>query len=565
MKYWTALILSCGWAVTVFAQPGNLGQLELKVTDKYKARVGEATKVSDFPDFKDTTTSKIPVNYSIVSQPIGVKFDPDPIQPARIAKIPVEDLHQGLVRIGAGLYNTFLGEVYYNSGRSSKYSYGFSGQHFSTQSGVRDLAYESNGMSRNHVNAYLNRFYKNLTWSTKAYGRFDKVSYYGLGTADTARFSGEEEIPEPPYNWYRQFGIQSNLVSPDDKAMGWTRKLGIDYYFLSDNYNTQENNFKLLSSYALPAKDQTIDLDLNLQYFNTVYDSLSDFDQSYFTLQIRPHIETYVNDFLFKFGLNLYYNSLMTSLEDEGDGDIYFFPEVKVSYPIVEDVLTTYAGIEGHLQHNTVRSLVNDNPFIDPGQFLTPTRTTDIYLGMNGVISSATSFNLRGGFKDANGLALYYRNPFYAFDSIAPGISVLYDDADIFYASGELAINLKNNLQLNLSGTLQSFQMKNVKKAWHRPAFTAKLGAGYTIKEKIRLKGDIRYVGPRVAFNQEDNPLADSDLPGYVNANLGVEYLYNSRLSAFINVYNLLNTPYDYYLGYQAQNINFLFGIGYQF
>ena len=68
-----------------------------------------------------------------------------------------------------------------------------------------------------------------------------------------------------------------------------------------------------------------------------------------------------------------------------------------------------------------------------------------------------------------------------------------------------------------------------------------------------------------MAFNQADNPLIDSDLPGYVNANLGVEYLYNSRLSAFINVYNLLNTPYDYYLGYQAQNINVLFGIGYRF
>ena len=565
MKYCTAFLLTFGWAFTALAQPGNLGQLELKVTDKYKARVGEASKVTDFPDFKDTTTSKIPVKYSIVSQPIEVKFNPDPIQPARIAKIPVDELYNGMVRVGYGLYNTPLAEAYYNSGRSSKYSYGFSGQHFSTQKGVKDIVYENNGMSRNGLKAYFNRFFDDLTWENNAYARFDKVSYYGLDVEDTTRFAGEEETPEPPSNWYRQFGIQSKLVSPNDKAMGWTRKLGIDYYFLSDDYFTQENNFKLLSSFAIPAQEETIDLDVNLNYFNTVYDSLADFDQSYFTLQMRPHIETYVKDFLFKFGLNLYYNSLSTSLSDESDGNLYFFPEIKVSYPIVEDVLTTYAGIEGHLQHNTVRSLVDENPFIDPGQFLTPTRTTDIYIGMNGIISSTTSFNLRGGFKDANGLVLFYRNPFYAFDSIDPGISVLYDDADIFYASGELAVNLKNNLQLNLGGTLQSFQVKNAKKAWHRPAFTAKLGAGYTIKEKIRLKADIRYVGPRVAFNQADNPLIDSDLPGYVNANLGVEYLYNSRLSAFINVYNLLNTPYDYYLGYQAQNINVLFGIGYRF
>ncbi|MGB0175944.1 MAG: hypothetical protein ACPF9D_02180, partial [Owenweeksia sp.] len=417
MKYGLTFLLTLGWALATLAQPGNLGQLELKVTDKYKARVGEASKVTDFPDFKDTTSSKIPVNYTIVSQPIEVKFNPDPIQPARIAKIPVDELYNGMMRVGYGLYNTPLAEAYYNSGRSSKYSYGFSGRHFSTQKGVDDIIYETNGMSRNGLKTYFNRFFDDLTWETNAYARFDKVSYYGLDVVDSLRFAGEEEIPEPPYNWYRQFGIQSNLVSPNDKAMGWTRKVGIDYYFLSDDFNTRENNFRLLSSFAFPAKEETIDLDLNFNYFNTVYDSLADFDQSYFTVQARPHIDTYVKDFLFKFGLNLYYNSLTTSLAGASDANIYFFPEIKVSYPIVTDVLTTYAGIEGHLQHNTVRSLVDENPFLNPGQILEPTRTTDIYIGMNGIISSTTSFNLRGGFKDVNDMVLYYRNPFYPMAS----------------------------------------------------------------------------------------------------------------------------------------------------
>jgi hypothetical protein len=44
-----------------------------------------------------------------------------------------------------------------------------------------------------------------------------------------------------------------------------------------------------------------------------------------------------------------------------------------------------------------------------------------------------------------------------------------------------------------------------------------------------------------------------------------VEYLYNSRLSAFVQVYNLINTPNTLFLGYDAQGVNVLFGIAYQF
>jgi outer membrane cobalamin receptor len=59
--------------------------------------------------------------------------------------------------------------------------------------------------------------------------------------------------------------------------------------------------------------------------------------------------------------------------------------------------------------------------------------------------------------------------------------------------------------------------------------------------------------------------LIQNELDGYFDANIGVEYLYNSRLSAFVQVYNLINTPNTLFLGYDAQGVNVLFGIAYQF
>lgn len=551
-------------SVVVMAQPtGNLGQLELSVTDKYKAKVADASKIENFPSFKDTTTKKMFVSYGITSSPINTKFKIEQLSPARIAKIPVDKLSKGLVRLGYGLYNTPLAELYYNSGRSSTYSFGFSGKHISTQTGVNDILFDNNSMSNNHLGAYLNRFYDDLAWQTDAYGAFNKVSYYGLDRVATG-----EQIPEavdPNSNWYRQFGINSSLLATKAKSMGWLRSTGIKYYNLTDNYSSMENNLKVLSNFAIPAEEYFINTDLNLTYFKTEYDSIGKFNQSYLTLQLNPKISAVFKDVLFDFGLNLYYNSSLDSRLDEADGGLFFFPEIKINYPIVKDVLTTYGGVKGSLNHNTVKSIIAENPFIQPGQTLTPTKSLDIFIGMNGILSATTSFNLRGGFINANDYLLYYRDPLYYLDSIDDGVNVLYDDVGIFYVKGELSVNLKNNLQLDLLGDLKSFDPTTNNKVWHQPVFSAQLNALYTLKKKIKFNSKLIYVGPRFAFEQSITSEAEAKLAGYLDVNLGVEYLYNSRLSAFINVNNLLNSQYSYYLGYNTQNINVLFGLAYQF
>jgi hypothetical protein len=548
------------------AQPGgDLGQLELSVTDKYKAQVADASKILDFPSFKDSTTQKLQVNYGITSTPIEVRFTPKSLPPVKIAQIEVPKIPRGLVRIGYGLYNTPLAEFYYNSGRSSKYSFGFSGKHLSTQTGVDDIIFENNGMSKNELGAYLNRFYKKVAWQTSAYASFNKVSYYGVDRFSPRNITQKVMNLEPDANWYRQFGISTALVSTKAKSMGWLTQSELEYYNLTDDYASMENFVKVKNHFSIPAEDNTIETDLNVTYFGTQYDSIQQFNQGFFTVQAKPKVQTVYKDVRIDFGLNFYNNSGYDTRNESTTNKTYFFPELKISYPIVKDVLTTYGGVTGELKHNTIHTLVTDNPFVQPGQMLTPTGTTDIFIGLTGILSSTTSFNLKGGFMRADDFLLYLRNPLYYTDTVDGGVNTIYDDMDIFYAKGELAVNLKNNLQLNLAGELRSYNPELNNNAWHLPAFTAELDALYTLKEKIKLKSKLLYVGSREAFEQSLNNELESKLPAYLDVNLGVEYLYNSRLSAFIDINNLLNSDYTYYLGYNTQRINVLFGLSYQF
>ncbi|MDZ7846775.1 MAG: hypothetical protein U5L96_08380 [Owenweeksia sp.] len=201
------------------AQPGggNLGQIELSVTEKYKAEVGEAVKLAEIPQFKDTTTVRLPINYRIISQPIEVRYQPEPISPARIARVPVDGLYQGMVRLGFGLYVTPMAEAYWNSDRSSEHNYGFWGRHFSTQSGATSI-FDNNALSQNELGAYFNRFYRNMKWETRANGSWDKYSYYGIDelpavdSLDMSDFDDEDELPEPMHNWYRKYEITTSIA-----------------------------------------------------------------------------------------------------------------------------------------------------------------------------------------------------------------------------------------------------------------------------------------------------------------------------------------------------------------
>lgn len=551
----------------VYGQPGgNLGQLELSVTDKYKAQVGEAVKYTDNPQFEDTTTSKLNVNYKISSQPIKVRYNPEPINHARVARVPVDDLYKGMIKAGFGLYGTPMLEAYWNSGRSSKNSFGFWGKHFSTHSGVKQTIYEDNGLSNNQLGGYYNQFYKDFTWSTQLMGKWDKYSYYGIDEYPASYGDSLNDIkkPEPEENWYRQYEINTSLKEKDKKDLGAVEELGLRYYNFSDAKGALENYMKLGTAWNLPTGGVDLDLDVNLTYFNTSFDTIVATKQSYFTAQAFPKVTIAAGDVLFDFGLNLYSNNFSNSAMDSTNYNMRFFPEIKVEYPFVEDVLSIYGGIKGQQQHNSYRNLTLENPYVMPANILQPTRTLSAYVGLEGLLSSTTSFNVSGGLRNESDLVLFYRNPFYRYDSTFNALDVIYDNSQTFFARGELGINVNNNLQLKLMGELRNYNMDEQEEAWHRAAFIAGLEVDYTIREKIKLGADMRYTGKREAFNQKINPEINSTLPAYFYTNLEVEYLYNSRLSAFINVLNLTNTKYDMYLGYKAQSINFMMGFTYK-
>lgn len=571
-----SLLSLCLCFMPARAQTGNdgdpIGQFELKVPKKYKANIADALKVTEKPETADTTINKKAVSYSITAQPVSVEFRPEPLTAARIARIPVEKLHQGYVLGGFGLYGSPLAEFYYNSNRTSKYNFGVSAKHLSTQRGVKDIVFDNNAINRNNLSGHFNRFYKNIHWFTQASIDINKTSYYGMPIIEG--INEDSTIAEAPHIWRKAYAIKTGLREEQQGDLGVLGSAALDYYHFNDNFNSTENNVGLETEWSFPVDDMALETGLNLRYYNTRFDSMvrpldstGVLEQSYFTVNVNPRINVNYQDIKFRFGLNLYNISGDFSLGDSTISDFRFFPVAQAEYVLVEEVLSLEAGVTGYLQHHTYRSLSSANPFIDPGQVLTPTKTTDVYAGLKGKLSGNTSFNLRGGYQSKKDMPLFFRSSLFYLPTAIPGINTTYDDADIFYALGGIEAQLGTNLYVAGHAKLQTFSMDVQEEAWHLPNFTANVEARYLWLEKVQFSTQLRFVGSRPAFPEAFSDLSafSNELSSYLNADAGIEYLYNSRLSAFLKARNLLNDDYALYLGYPNQNVNVFFGFTYKF
>ena len=230
-------------------------------------------------------------------------------------------------------------------------------------------------------------------------------------------------------------------------------------------------------------------------------------------------------------------------------------------------VLAAYAGWTGSLTNNSIWSLKDENPYINPFTNLQATSENRIYAGVKGKITKNLVYNLQAKYLLVDNMALFYRSPLTYRSS--KGFEVLYDDAQVISLFGE--IKLETSIGLDFGGFMQydSYNMKSYDQAFHKPNLQTGIIATYNWKEKIVLTTNLTFVGERTAFEHSLYEAGTTTeypiLKGYADLRLGAEYRYNSDLSAFINVTNLLSQNYQTWYSYPTQQIRFLMGLTYRF
>jgi hypothetical protein len=278
-------------------------------------------------------------------------------------------------------------------------------------------------------------------------------------------------------------------------------------------------------------------------------------------IDFQPGILTQLFNNKFKIDVGL-----ALSVDIQKKTKVYIYPQVEIKYSLFNDIFIPFVGIRGGLKQNSLRNFSSENPFLISNLTIQNEHNPhEIYAGFKGTLSSKLSFNINGSSARILNKALFISDTlFSSFNKF----NVIYDTINItkLEASGSYQQNEK--FKFDLIGRFYSYQAKNEAFAWNLPQFQFILRGSYNLYDKflVNLSAKIETGRKAKVYLAGDDIIEKNEqfakpLGAIVDINLGVEYRYNTRVSAFLQINNLASQQYYRWYNYPVQPIQVMAGV----
>ncbi|MCB0401055.1 MAG: TonB-dependent receptor [Flavobacteriales bacterium] len=537
------------------AQSGNVDSTTIISVDPYEPILTDAFKIKENPSIKDTNKIIPELKYSFLNKQVPVAYELETIKPAKIKGEPLVKLYRGYAKVGFGTNSTPLAELYFNAKRSRDFGWGFAGKHFSS-SGINKIDYS--GYSDNSLSLFGKRYLKEFTLYAKAgYDRYVN-HYYGIPSDNLVEIGNADEIRQDIDKFSANFSLTRNFTDTSQ----FDYNFDVAYRMMSDIYDASENHVELNGKLSKYHKKELYQIGLELN--QNKLDNLLNQGSTMF-VGINPEISTNAKNWQFKVGMGLYLNSF-------SDTKFHFYPKAEFKYNVVEHIVIPYVGINGGLQANNLNSFYLDNPFINTTTLAiqNSNQKYNLYGGIRGSLSSKITFNTSFSRQQVEGMPLYVKELGTGFDN---RFTVFYDTVSVNKLTAELAYQKLEKWKVLFGANYFSYNAKNAIEAWHKPSIKVSLSGIYDLSDKIVVRTDLFYFGKQYAQSFEtivsSNVVTTTEfaeeLKGVFDANIGLEYRYTKKLSAFINFNNIASQSYERWQDYPTQKFQVLGGLTYSF
>ena len=361
----------------------------INVVKPYTPTISDAFKVKEIPSLDDEeTAAKKDIKYNIFSFPVASTFTPAKGKAAVVDKEDPIKLFDNYATLGVGTYTTILGEVYLNHAINRTESVGGYVSHHSSQGGIDALLVDDH-FSDSKINVNYSRNLRDLSWNVEAGFLHQKYNWYGL--------------PQPLIDQSTADGLDVNHTFYGVHLGGdiafedtYINSGSVLFRRFGDDQGSGENRFKAKATVDVPISGEEISTDIMFDYlggtFDRNYDINDELKYGNFNIGISPKYRIKQDDLTVDLGFSAYY------LNDTefGDNKFYIYPNITASYRLVNDVLIAYGGIEGDLIQNSYYGFAQENPFVSPTLFMTPTdQQYNAYVGLKGKLSNNMSIILK--------------------------------------------------------------------------------------------------------------------------------------------------------------------------
>ena len=535
-------------SISLLAQPGGGGIDDSNVTiiSNFKARLTDANRVRVAPVAAPADTSRRRQQYNVVDRPLNIDYPAPVIRPRGVSREKAAPTKNGYASIGVGLPGALYGDLSYDLSGVDNADLGIYARHHSFNNTGKVENQKSSDTEFGVEGSYL--FEQGFAVSAGASYKTDSRYYYGYNfpkgvsdTVDTPSFTDDQVRQR-----FNTFGVHGEIFNGTRTAANIDYKAGIDLYLMDGDPAVRENGIDLTVSGTKWISDDT-PLDLKLRADFTSFKDTS--NQTLNNIYFSPSYTTPIaGRYRLKIGVNL------TSQDDDFD----VFPDVSLTAPIIDGLLSAFIGAEGSLQKNTMRNLTDYNPWIDTRFRLRNSEYTRLYGGVDGTISGV-SYRLEANHKVVDNLAMYVLDRSRAI----PRFRVLYDDGSITTLQGSATAEPIENLTVNATVAQRFYSLEDEEKPWHLPAFTLNAGGTYTLLEGKLTLGAQLYLENGLPWRDAEGNA--QNLNALTDVNLNGEYDLSDNFSAWLRVNNLLDNERERFVQYPTIGTNLLVGISAKF
>ncbi len=543
----TALVLTFSAAQ---AQRGEIESQTYEIVKEKSIEFPAANRLFDKVQPVQANAADKKITYQFVDPQINLaspKLTPTAVMPSdEKTRQEMPESLNNYIKLGGGNYGRFLGEGFVSTRPSEDLVFSAHLKQLSSATGPKD--------GRNSANAAtdFNLSGKYIMNGFKIDGKADleRRNYYFYG------YKPQPEGFEIDRDSIRQttnlFGVQLGFENTEAKSLV-DYSVRTNFYTLRDRYNASEIDWATKIKASLPILDNLYAL-LESDVFVGQRVDTETYNRNLFS--VKPTFK-YVSD----------YFSLTGGVNVVNETDnIQEINRTRI-YPVLNlDVvplsgLHVFAGWEGGVVRNTLRSLLSENRWLAPNiQILNTEKNSDVYAGVKG--ENTQGFNYEGKVSYAN-----YRN-FYAFNNSPIDTSkfaVLYDGSktNVLTVSAQVGYAHNDLLKSSLKTTFYSYDVKQLQEPWHRPTFMLNWFNALTINKKLFVTGDFYALSGMQAKNFRSGII--TKLPTIIDLNIKVDYLLTSSFSAFVSINNILGKQYSRYQYYPQQGINFIGGLSFSF
>ena len=540
----------------------------IEIVKEYNPTIKEAGKINSMPELKDVDTKKLSVDYSVWASPVNPSNDSVPALDYAMPKATSKpEAKEGFIKLGGGNHISFLGEAYLPLYRDKKNLFDLSANHNSTFGKVRFTKSQYKNlqsdfrtkakMNDNDVRlGYIRSTQSQKELSVYAQFGYRGFNYYGYDESQSKEEYGKFKAGQSFTNFdagirFRTMSLINNKFSYDVQT---------NYQLFHTKTDLSEHNIvtKLLGTCKTSGGDVNVLVGMDNNFLSLPADdeergwiySQADNMKNNTVISIIPSYVITGEKARLNIGAKGFFSINQGQLAS-------VTPDIYGSVTISSKYWFLYGGVSGDYKINNYHNMSLENKFVS-GDFRAENTyiPIDVYLGNKINIANYAMLDINASYK-------VLTNPYFFINDIAPNGSVmptdsLYygEDEGLFNIGATITSNIKNKVDLSLSGKINKWAMSKGEKPWMLPTTEANFTASYLATNYLRFKLSYDFSGGRKALvnNEEVKMNNVNDL------SLGVTYKVMSFVNVFLDLNNVLNQRYESWYGYVNQGFNFIVG-----